>query len=212
MGRVVHDAHRRGPRDPRRPAAKTKDIQDTGHPRHRASKTTHTHTTRGPGGRRRRIVYPAHPSWGHGEATREAVPGRAPNNRLHLTPGSGVWWLGTASVAPAQVKRSVRCLRHTGTSKTGHPQDERHSQDERHPRQRALPRQKTWCGSPRAGHAGARRLGGGGGGAPNKALEPTAPRTVFPMRMPSMARRLTASVRPCGREANLQDREVSGGR
>ena len=27
--------------------------------------------------------------------------------RVHLTPGSGVLWLGTTSVAPAQVKRGV---------------------------------------------------------------------------------------------------------
>ena len=33
------------------------------------------------------------------------------NQRLHLTPGSGGRWLGTVSVAPAQVKRGVRCAR-----------------------------------------------------------------------------------------------------
>ena len=99
------------PRDPRRPAFKTQGIQDTGHSRHRAFKTIHTQTTRGPGDRRRRIVSPVHPPWGQGEATRAAVPGRAPNQRLHLTPGSGVPWLGTVSVAPAQVKRGVRQLK-----------------------------------------------------------------------------------------------------
>jgi hypothetical protein len=37
-----------------------------------------------------------------------------PNKRLHLTPGSGVPWLGTTSVAPAQVKRSVGRQRREG--------------------------------------------------------------------------------------------------
>jgi len=37
---------------------------------------------------------------------------RGPNKGLHLTPGSGVPWLETTSVAPAQVKRGDRrrCL------------------------------------------------------------------------------------------------------
>ena len=37
-----------------------------------------------------------------------------PNKRLHLTPGSRALWLGTVSVAPAQVKPSVRCQGHGG--------------------------------------------------------------------------------------------------
>src|SRR5205807_2134261 len=36
-----------------------------------------------------------------------AARGGGPNNRLHRTPGSGVRWLGTVSVAPAPVKPSV---------------------------------------------------------------------------------------------------------
>ena len=52
---------------------------------------------------------------GWGQACRACggtVGGRppSPNNRLHLTPGSGVRWLRTTSVAPAQVKRSVGLL------------------------------------------------------------------------------------------------------
>ena len=53
-------------------------------------------------------------SWGgrqEGAPRRRPVPGPAPNQRLHRTPGSGVWWLGTVSVAPAPVKRSVRLQR-----------------------------------------------------------------------------------------------------
>jgi hypothetical protein len=38
----------------------------------------------------------------------ESLAHPAPNKRLHLTPGSGARWLGTVSVAPAQVKRGVR--------------------------------------------------------------------------------------------------------
>ncbi len=38
----------------------------------------------------------------------QSLPQAWPNTRLHLTPGSGVRWLGTMSVAPAQVKRGVR--------------------------------------------------------------------------------------------------------
>jgi hypothetical protein len=41
--------------------------------------TTPAQTTRGHGGQRRCIICPAHTPWGHGEATREAVPGRTPN-------------------------------------------------------------------------------------------------------------------------------------
>ena len=50
------------------------------------------------------------PSWGGrwGAPRRRSVPGPVPNKRLHLTPGSGVRWLGTTSVAPAQVKAGVR--------------------------------------------------------------------------------------------------------
>ena len=94
-------------RHPRRKTSKTKDIQDERHPRHKASKTTHTRATRGHRGWSRSIGRPFQTPWGHGEATWEAVPGRAPNQRLHLTPGSGVPWRGTVSVAPAQVKRGV---------------------------------------------------------------------------------------------------------
>ena len=36
---------------------------------------------------------------------------KAPTYPKHLTPGSGGRWLGTMSVAPAQVKRDVRRLR-----------------------------------------------------------------------------------------------------
>ena len=44
-------------------------------------------------------------------AVRRSLSHPAPNQRLHLTPGSGVRWLGTTSVAPAQVKRSVRRMK-----------------------------------------------------------------------------------------------------
>src|SRR5712691_6116570 len=43
------------------------------------------------------------PRWSAGEGASISI------KRLHLTPGSGVRWLGTTSVAPAQVKRGVRC-------------------------------------------------------------------------------------------------------
>jgi len=55
--------------------------------------------------------------WGEegGVSRRTSVPEPAPNKRLHLTPGSGVRWLGAVSVAPAQVKCGVRWLRHSGS-------------------------------------------------------------------------------------------------
>src|SRR5438309_7638573 len=47
-----------------------------------------------------------------------AARGGGPNNRLHRTPGSGVRWLGTVSVAPAPVKPSVRCHANSGKPTT----------------------------------------------------------------------------------------------
>jgi len=76
------------------------DLQDNNAPRQRASKartaktrtpkTTLTPTTCRHGGRCRISVLPTHTLWGQGEATLESVPGRAPNHRLHPTPGSAV--------------------------------------------------------------------------------------------------------------------------
>ena len=85
---------------------------------------------------------------GHRVAKREAVPSRAPNHRLHLTPGSGVRWPGTVSVAPAQVKRGVRRQGRAGTPSQGESSTRRASlwpkrpttasiQDQGHPRPKA---------------------------------------------------------------------------
>ena len=99
--------------------ARSQETHDGQHPRQRTSKTksiqdhapTHTRATRGLQEPRHLLVRPSATPWGPGEVTRASVPGRAPNQRLHLTPGSGGRWRGTMSVAPAQVKRGVRPLR-----------------------------------------------------------------------------------------------------
>ena len=145
----------------------------------------------------------------------------APTYPKHLTPGSGVRWLGTTSVAPAQVKRGVRPRqipysnrnaktaqprqqpqdiqaktyrpRHTGQDIQAKTYRPRHA-DQDTQATPARPLHHSTSTGPAADRTGGGSTGPAAEARPNMAVEPTP--TAFAPSSLRLLARLTAGVGP----------------